>query len=73
MPGLYSSDNSAFSNFTIVGNGNSSVQELQNSVFGRLNEIMCSLDKPLLHAAVNLIQCNMCCCISKFGGNRDSN
>ena len=33
-----------FSNFTIVGNGNSPVQELQKSVLDRLNEIICSLD-----------------------------
>ena len=47
-PGLYSSNNyfgsRVFSNFTIVGNGNSPVQELQKSVLDRLNEIICSLD-----------------------------
>ena len=49
-----------FSNFTIVGYENSSVQELRNSVLGFLNEIICSLDTLLFHAAVTLIQCNMC-------------
>ena len=47
LSGLYSSDYSfgslVFSNFTIVGNGNSSAQELRNSVLGCLNEIICSL------------------------------
>ena len=41
---LYSSDNSfdshVFSNFIIVSNGNNSVQGLQNSVLGCLNEII---------------------------------
>ena len=64
---IVNSDNSfgsrVFSNFTIVGNGNRPVQALQNSVLGCLNEIICSLDKPVFHAAVNLIQCNMCDCI----------
>ena len=48
-----------FLNFTIVGNGNSPVQELQNSVLGCLNEIICSLDKSMFHVAVNLLQCNI--------------
>ena len=56
---LYSSDYSfgslVFSNFTIVGNGNISVKQLQNSVLGCLNESICSLDKSLFHAAVTLI------------------
>ena len=47
--GLYSSANSfgshMFSNFTIEGNGDSSVnlKELQNSVLGCLNEIICTM------------------------------
>ena len=49
--------------YSIVGNGNSSEKELQTSVLGCLNKIICSLDKSLFHAAVNLIQCNMCGCI----------
>ena len=40
-----------FSNFTLVGNGNDPVQEIHNSVLGCLNEIICSLDKSLFHAA----------------------
>ena len=43
-----------FSNFTIVGNGNSPVQELQNSVLGCLNEIICSLDKSIFHVAIKV-------------------
>ena len=50
-----------FFKFPIVGNGNSSEKELQASVLGCLNKS--SLDKSLFHAAVNLIQCNMCGCI----------
>ena len=46
-----------------MGNGNSSEKELQTSVLGCLNKIICSLDKSLFHAAVNLIQCNMCGCM----------
>ena len=42
-----------FSNFTIMGNGNRSVEELQNSDLSGLNWIICSLDKSLFHAAVN--------------------
>ena len=45
-----------------MGNGNSSVQELQNCVSGCLNDIVCSLGKSLFHAAVNSLQCNMCGC-----------
>ena len=41
-----------FSNFAIVGNGNSPVQELQNSVLDYVNEIICSLVKSLFYAAV---------------------
>ena len=51
------------SNFTIVGIGDSSVQDLQNSVLDCIVELIFSLDKSLLHAAVNLIQCDMCGCI----------
>ena len=73
LSGLLSSDNSVgsrvFSNFIIAGNRNSSVQELQNSVLGCLNEIKRSLDKSLFQATVNLIQCDICGCIRKFGGN----
>ena len=47
------------------------MQELHNSVLDCLNEIICSLDTSLFHAAVNLIQCNMYGCILKIVGNLD--
>ena len=56
-----------------MGNGNSPEKELQTSVLGCVNKIICSLDKSLFHAAVNLIQCNMCGCIWKIEGNLDCN
>ena len=49
LSGLYSRNNSfgsrVFQISPYVGNGNSSEKELQTSVLGCLNKIICSLDK----------------------------
>ena len=39
----------------------SSLQELQNSVLDCLNEIICSLDESMFHAAVGFIQSTILC------------
>ena len=46
----------------IVGNGDSSLQELQNNVLDCLNETIHSLDKSMFQVSGEFIQYNMCSC-----------